>query len=144
MLAAMNTDKLGKLIKMLSSSNDGEVVAAAHAIMRTLEAEGADIHTLAERVEGRKLSQAEMQRIYDKAFAAGKQSAAEQQQPAFHDVTNELSWHAIACECVRSSRLRDQKERDFVADMVRWTVRGGEPTEKQAKWLRSIYVRVRR
>jgi hypothetical protein len=34
-------------------------------------------------------------------------------------------------------------EKDFVADMMRWTTRGGQPTEKQAKWLRSIYVRVR-
>ena len=57
---------------MLSSTNDGEVVAAARAILRTLEARGTDIHELAERVEGRKLSQAEMQRIYDKAFADGK------------------------------------------------------------------------
>jgi hypothetical protein len=38
---------------------------------------------------------------------------------------------------------RDEKEKDFVADMVRWTVRGGEPTERQAKRLRSIYTRVR-
>ena len=59
----MNTEKIGKLIKMLSSSNDGEVVAAARAILRTLAQEGTDIHELAERVEGRKLSQAEMQRI---------------------------------------------------------------------------------
>jgi hypothetical protein len=71
MLAVMNSDKIGKLIKMLSSSNDGEVVAAARAIMRTLEAEGTDIHELAQRVEGRKLSPAEMQRIYDKAFTDG-------------------------------------------------------------------------
>jgi hypothetical protein len=142
MLADMNTEKIGKLIKMLSSSSDGEVVAAVHALMRTLEAEGTDIHELAERVEGRKLSQAEMQKIYDKAFAAGKQSVAAA-APTFHDVTNEISWHAIACECMHSSRLRDQREQKFVADMVRWTVRGGEPTEKQAKWLRSIYVRIR-
>ena len=72
----MNVEKIQKLIKLLSSSSDGEVVAAARALLRTLHAEGTDIHALAERVEGRKLSQAEMQRIYDKAFADGKKSAA--------------------------------------------------------------------
>jgi hypothetical protein len=76
MLAVMNADKIGKLIKMLSSTNDAEVIAAARAILRTLAQEGTDIHELAERVEGRKLSQAEMQRIYDKAFADGRESVA--------------------------------------------------------------------
>ena len=38
--------------------------------------EGADIHELAERVEGRKLSQAEMQQIYDQAYRDGKDAAA--------------------------------------------------------------------
>jgi hypothetical protein len=36
MLADMNGEKMGKLIKMLSSTNEGEVVAAARAILRTL------------------------------------------------------------------------------------------------------------
>jgi len=47
---------------------------------------------------------------------------------------------AIAAQ---SARLHEH-ERQFVEDMVRWCVHGGTPTEKQAKWLRSIYVRVRR
>ena len=68
----MNAEKIGKLIKLLSSINDGEVVAAARAILRTLEAEGADIHELAERVEGRKLSQAEMQTDLRQGVRDGK------------------------------------------------------------------------
>ena len=43
--------KLGTFIRMLASERDGEVVAAARAIVRTLKAAGADIHVLAERVE---------------------------------------------------------------------------------------------
>jgi hypothetical protein len=39
-------DKLGKLIRMLSPDRDGEVLAAASAIRRTLAAEGSDIHAL--------------------------------------------------------------------------------------------------
>jgi hypothetical protein len=33
----MNVEKLQKLIRLLSSSNDGEVVGAARAILRMLE-----------------------------------------------------------------------------------------------------------
>jgi hypothetical protein len=125
----MNTEKIGKLLKLLSSSSDGEVVAAARAILRTLGAEGADIHELAERVEGRKLSQAEMQRIYDKAFADGKESVAA--AASFSNV-GIPSFHAMACEIVHKEAGRlSTKERDFVNDMVRWCAYR-EPSEKQA------------
>jgi len=135
-------DKLGKLLRLLSSSHDGEVVAAARGIDRTLKNAGLDIHVLADGIAtDKKFTEADALEIYQKGVDAGRRAATQQQQPVFRDV--DPSWRAIACECLHSERLRDQKERDFVADMVRWTVRGGEPTEKQAKWLRSIYVRVR-
>lgn len=42
-----NDGKLAKLVLMLSSNADGEVVAAAKAIDRTLKASGCDWHYLA-------------------------------------------------------------------------------------------------
>src|SRR4029077_10898532 len=90
-LAVMNTDKIGKLIKMLSSPSDGEVVAAARAILRTLAQEDTDIHELAARVEGEKLSKVDMQRIYDAAYHADKQAAEKDKPTEFHDV--EPNWH---------------------------------------------------
>ena len=73
----MNTDKVTKLIKMLSSPNDGEVIAAARALQRTLASEGADIHDLAARVEGGgKLSPAERTRIYEQARREAQREAA--------------------------------------------------------------------
>jgi hypothetical protein len=45
--------KLGTFIRLLASERDGEVVAAARAIVRTLKANGGDIHALAERVKAR-------------------------------------------------------------------------------------------
>jgi hypothetical protein len=103
-LAVMDSDKIGKLIKMLSSPNDGEVVAAARAIMRALEAEGADIHELAERVEGRKLSQAEKQRIYDKAFVDGKNAAAA--NAGFNDVDGSRTRPSTRWRAKSSTRRR--------------------------------------
>jgi hypothetical protein len=136
----MNTEKIGKLIKMLSLSNDGEVVAAARAILRSLAQEGADIHELAARVEGGKLSKADMQRIYDAAYRDGKQAAERNHGDEFHNVGP--SWHAMAIECRDHDNGRlTQRERAFVEDMVRWTARR-EPSEKQGKWLHVLYVRL--
>jgi hypothetical protein len=117
-------DKLGKLLKMLSSPRDGEVIAAARAILRTLEGAGADIHELAHRVESGKLSEADMQRIYDAAYADGQ-----------HEM-------AINCRDQDDGRLTP-RERDFVNDMLRWTVHR-KPSEKQGKWLHLLYVRLGR
>jgi hypothetical protein len=138
----MNTEKIGKLIKMLSSPNDGEVVAAARAILRTLAQEGTDIHELATRVEGGKLSKANMQRIYDAAFADGRRAAENNKPTEFHDV--EPNWHEIAVNCRDHDDGRlTPREREFVNDMVRWTVHR-KPSEKQGKWLHLIYVRLGR
>ena len=45
------TARLGKLIRLLASDKGGEVVAAAGAINRALQAAGLDIHRLADVVE---------------------------------------------------------------------------------------------
>jgi hypothetical protein len=111
-------DKLSKLVRMLTSDHDGEVVAAARSIDRTLRSAGLDIHVLAAAIE-----------------RGGVASAT----------PNALGWPSVACECAaRPERLRSKRERAFVADMVVWTRVRGEPTERQAKWLRSIYLRVGR
>ena len=43
--------RLANLIRMLASDKDGEVLAAVAALKRTLAGSGADLHTLAARVE---------------------------------------------------------------------------------------------
>jgi hypothetical protein len=136
-------DKLGKLLRLLSSDRDGEVVGAARAIVRTLDGAGLDIHALAESlgINGKKFSEADALEIYQRGVKDGKRAA---EGGGFHSM-DEPTWHEIACECAaHDDRLRDERERQFVRDMVRRTVRGGEPTEKQAHWLRAIYARVRR
>ncbi len=46
-------ERLGKLIPMLSSDKDGEIINAVGAIKRTLQANGADIHDLAAKLSSR-------------------------------------------------------------------------------------------
>lgn len=139
----MNNEKLGKLIRMLSSPNEGEVVGAARALLRTLASDGSDIHELAQRVGSNRLLRSDMERIRDAAFKAG--AASVQAAADFSNVGNDTpSYHAMACEVQhRGDGRLTPKEQDFVNDMVRWCARR-EPSEKQAKWLHSIWCRIGR
>jgi hypothetical protein len=121
-------ERLGKFVRLLSSDKDGEVVAAARAIMRTLAGEGLDIHALADSLA---LAQEAAAEHYLRGLPAGRREAR----------NAEPTWHEIATECAEHlDRLREHEQK-FVRDMVRRTVRGGAPTEKQANWLRAIYAR---
>jgi len=140
------TGKLGKMIRMLASDCDGDVIAAARAIRRTLRGEGLDIHALAEGIEepnGGALTEAEMRKLYDAGYDAGLRAAEDKHHGAadFANVDGTLSWHQMALWCQRhSSRLR-AKEQEFVNDMASRTV-WREPTQRQGRWLKSIFYRL--
>jgi hypothetical protein len=136
----MNVEKIQKLIRLLSSPNDGEALAAVHALQRVLREGGTDVHELAARIEG--LSQVEMKKLYDAGFQEGKNAAAAADVD-FSSV-DPPSFYEMACEIEHKDDDRlSAKEQEFVADMVRWCARR-EPSEKQAKWLHAIYCRIGR
>ena len=132
-------EKLEKLVRLLSSDRDHEVLAAARAITRTLSGAGSDTHELAERIKG--VSEADMQRIYDAGVQEGKDAAA---AAAGFKNTEGPSWLEMAEYCAGHEEGRlSVKERGFVEDMVRWCARR-EPSEKQGKWLHVLYVKLGR
>jgi len=66
--------KLANIIRRLASDKDGEVVAAVHAMTRTLQGIGADVHDVADRIEhsgNGALSESEMQEIYNAGIKEG-------------------------------------------------------------------------
>jgi hypothetical protein len=66
-------DKLGKLLRLLSSSHDGEVVAAARGIDRTLKSVGLDVHALADGIATeKKFTEADALEIYQNGVDAGR------------------------------------------------------------------------
>jgi hypothetical protein len=136
--------KLAAPLRLLSSNRDGDVIAAGRAIIRMLKGVGADIHALAERIEkpsagGR--TNAEMKKLYDAGYAAGTRDAEQHGNIDFHNVDGTPERHEIARFCQQhSDRLRMQ-EKTFVNEMASQTV-WREPTEKHAKWLRSIFHRL--
>jgi hypothetical protein len=134
--------KLARCVRLLSSDKGGEIVAAAHAIKRTLKSAGADIHALAERIEkpnGSGLTEADMKKLYDAGFSAGVREAENRRYGSteFHNVDGTPHWHEIALFCQQHNERLTVKEEPFVNDMAARTV-WREPTEKQAKWLKSI------
>jgi hypothetical protein len=136
--------KLGTFIRLLASEQDGEALAAARAIVRTLKSTGADIYTLAERVEnanGGKLNEAEMSKLYHAGFEAGMRAAEDRSTGDFHNVDGTPNWHEIARFCQRNNNRLRPNEQTFINDMAARSV-WREPTEKQAKWLRSIFYRL--
>jgi hypothetical protein len=138
--------KLAPLIRLLSSDQDGEALAAARAINRLLKNTGVDIHALADHVEktnGSGLTDAEMRKLYDAGYEAGVRAAENKNHGSgdFRNVDGAPSWHEIARYCQQHCGRLRANEQQFINDMASRTV-WREPTPRQEKWLRSIFFRL--
>jgi hypothetical protein len=137
-------EKLEKLVRLLSSDKEGEVVAAARAIQRTLSNAGSDIHELAERIKGGKLSEAEMRKIYDAGVKDGKDAAAAEK--GFGDVMSESPSYlemAKYCDAHGNGRLNSW-EREFIDNMLYVCTCGYSLSQKRIATLEKIFRRLRR
>lgn len=113
--------KLRKLVPLLGSDKEGEVVAAAQAIVRTLNGLGLDLHDVAEAVQDR------------------------YQPPDIELAKTWSDWAEIARWCRDHHRgLLAERERGFVDNMTRPPAGYRAPSEGQQKWLRDIFERLTR
>jgi hypothetical protein len=94
--------KLQKLILMLSSSRDGEVLAAAEAITKTLRANGLDWHDLARLL-----------------------AKPPHQKPTMRD--DYLDWQFMAAFCFDRGHLLNERDADFINQLHR---SNGRPSDK--------------
>ena len=115
-------DRLAKLVPLLSSNQPGEVFATAQAIGRTLTGAGLDWHDFT---------------------AAITVPATVRPEPEI--IREPQTWHEL-CDALRNRfcDLLTTKEFSFVSDMWHRTWGNGQPTEKQANWLRGIWAKVQR
>jgi hypothetical protein len=111
--------RLKKLLLMLSSEREGEVVNAARLIDSTLRNAGADWHDL----------------------TAELLTPTGNNPPPPHDGGNTEDWRAMRAFCLKHAYLLQPREREFLLDLERWR---GALTEKQFAWLASIHMRVQR
>jgi hypothetical protein len=110
--------RLGQLVRLLASDRDGEVVAAARALARTLATAGLDLHELADVIE----------RSEPAASVHYEYNAIDPRAPAEARWLSTYHMHRLSA-----------KEQAFVRSMVAW---GRPATERQAAWLQSIAERM--
>lgn len=139
-------EKLRRCVLLLSSDSDGEVLAAVRALNRLLKANGTDIHGLAASIgqaNGKKFTEADATEIYRRGVQEGKRQAEDEHHGGedFHNVDGSQPWYAMATWCQRRDNGLGAREKTFIDDMASRAV-WREPTEKQAKWLRSIFHRL--
>ena len=145
--------RIAQLTRMLASSSDGEVLAAARALVRTLVGAGLDIHAVVERIEIPPVSDEEMQKIFDAGYAERVSDEAEQRHRAVAvvasladgevgDGINGYSWREIAGHCLANrQRIRSRWESDrFIPSVAE---RLANPhyklSDKEAPILRRIF-----
>ena len=144
-------EKIALTLRLLDSNNSGEVVAAVHALKRLLQSLGTDWDGLASGFEkilnsngNGAITQADMKRAIDDAYAQGVQDAENRLHGVtdFSNTDGKPPWEAIALFCQRNKDRLDAKHHQFIDDMAGRTVYGREPSEKQHKYLHSLFYRL--
>jgi hypothetical protein len=93
--------RIADLIRRLSSPSDGEIIATVHALQRTLETNGLDIHAIADPLEapnGKHIPEEQMQKVWDAAYARGVQDTENRQHGSddFIGTDGKPTWQAVA------------------------------------------------
>lgn len=140
--------RLGTMIaKIIGSDFDAEALVARHAVRRLLASEGLspnDVATVIENASGEiealKYSDSDADAIYKQGLAEGRAKGA-QEPPEFYDENGDPRWHEMALFCQRNAPRLRANELTFIDDIAGRTL-WHEPTEKQGKWLSSIFIRL--
>jgi hypothetical protein len=139
--------RLGDIIRLLSSSNDGEIVATVYAMRRILKSVGTDVHGLADHLEkpnGSGVTEADLKKVFDTGYAMGVQNTQNKQYGMgdFRNTDGKPDWSAVALFLQRNKDRLDNKHHEFIDDMAGRTVWGREPTERQHKYLHSLFFKL--
>ena len=121
------TPRMQTFIRLLASDNDGEVVNAARALHRALQAQGADFHALVDRLPTRARAQPRQERAY-------REPPRQERRQAKASHADKLEW------LLKQPYAFRQNEREFLENIRKWD---GELTEKQAKWFGDIYAKAK-
>jgi hypothetical protein len=143
--------KISRLFRMFGSPFEPETHNALRMMKRLLEAERLtfnDIATVIENhqgeIEERKYSDTDAEIIFARGREKGRAEEARKQTapPEFYDADGCPRWNEIAVFCQKNiAQLHSTWEREFVTDMAGKTL-WREPSEKQAKHLLAIFVKL--
>ena len=142
--------KLANLLRRLSSDQDGEVVATARALIRTLNSIGADMHDVAacvERAGNGALAENEMQEIYNAGIKEGARLAIQKMQAQMaHSPPQRLmpqfpSAADMALYCYQYLNRCNEWETEFCTNMASWTRRRPLTVKQQAR-LEELFIKL--
>jgi hypothetical protein len=153
--------KAAALVRMLTSTAEGEVLNAVRLLLQLLASAKLDIHALAERIEkggnskGASLNAAEMQLIYDKAYKKGFADGREHGRKSaivagpsigvfnagVYSGLNGYSWQQIARHCAANKHLFHGRDYEFVESVAEQLEYRSTPSPAQAKWLKDLFMR---
>jgi hypothetical protein len=144
----MLVKRIGKLIRLLGSDYDGEMMSAVQALKRFCATENVSLNDIALLVEGcngkieeRRYSESDAEMIFAKGMERGR---TEQQDTKleFFDIDGQPRWYDITLFNRNNvGQLRNDWEIEFTNDIV-GKMFAGRPSPKQAKHILKIFLKL--
>jgi hypothetical protein len=141
-------EQLARFIRLLDSNQDGEVLAAVQALKRVLASHGTDLNGLAGAVEklgqignGGALSREEIEKLYRAGYVKGVEDAEIKLHGGgdFRSADGKPQWDAVALFLQHNKSHLAAKHHEFIDSMAARTAWGREPTDRQHKYLFSLF-----
>ena len=145
--------KLEKFMLLLASNQDGEVVAAARAMVRALKGIGADLHDVTACIKhsgNGALSEHEMQEIYNAGNKQGARLAVQKMRAQMPHVPHGPPSYAapqfpsaadMALYCYQHLDRCNEWETEFATNMAAWTRRRPLTVKQQAR-LEELFIKL--
>jgi hypothetical protein len=144
-VSALET-KIANLVRRLGSEHDGEKLATVNALGRLLASNNVTFTDLGDAVEKLAtggLEEAELKRVFDAGYAKGVEEAQRERaaEQAVFGLRSDGStdWEAIALHCQKEKHRIEAKHHQFLDDMASRLTWGREPSDKQGKYLISLF-----
>ena len=138
--------RIADFVRLFGSDSEGEALAALSALKRLLKTHAVtftDLGNAIEKLATGGLAHDQMQRLFDAGYQKGLEDATRKQVEAEGVLglrpDGSPDWERIALYCQREKGRLDAKHHRFVDDMAARMVWGREPTEKQGKYLLSLF-----
>jgi hypothetical protein len=138
--------RVADLVRRFGTDFEGEAIAVWRALKRLLASRDVtftDLGGAIEKLATGGLEEEAMGRIFDAGRAKGAEDEArkhDEAQAVFGlNPDGSTDWEAIALHCQRHKNLIEAKHHEFVDDMSSRLTWGREPSEKQGKYLLSLF-----
>jgi hypothetical protein len=138
--------RIADLVRRFGTDFEGEVIAVWRALKRLLASRNVTFTDLGDAVEKLAtggLEEEAMKRVYDAGHAQGVEEAerkyAEAQAVYGLRADGSTDWEAVALHCQKQKHLIENKHHQFVDDMCSRLAWGREPSEKQGRYLISLF-----